>query len=148
MPPSGPPVHAAASARYPKSRRVRRRSDFLRIQQDSRRVTCAHFVLLLGAQTGAPGPSRLGLVVTKKVGNAVARNRIKRLCRECFRAWKDLLPAGVDLVVIAKNGADSMSLASVRAEWAGVAGHIRKRAAETVARGPIRAHALPGKKAT
>ena len=129
---------------------MRKRADFLRIQQDSRRVTCAHFVLLLAARPGGTGeaaPARLGLVVTKKVGNAVARNRIKRLCRECFRAWKDLLPDGVDLVVIAKNGADLMSLAEVRAEWAGVASLLRKRAVETVARGPKSAHALPGKKA-
>jgi ribonuclease P protein component len=120
----------------------------LRIQQDSRRVTCAHFVLLLAAQVApAPAPARLGMVVTKKVGNAVARNRIKRLCRECFRAWKDLLPDGVDLVVIAKNGADLMSLAEVRAEWGGILSLLRKRAAETVARGPKSAHALPGKKA-
>jgi ribonuclease P protein component len=125
----------------------------LRIQQNSRRVTSAHFVLLVAAQQRAaadgttPPAARLGLVVTKKVGNAVARNRIKRLCRECFRGWKDLLPDGVDLVVIAKNGADSMSLGEVRAEWGAVLSLLRKRAVETVARGPKSAHALPEKKA-
>ncbi len=104
-------------------------------------------MLLVAAQRGAPVPARIGLLVTKKVGDAVARNRIKRLCRECFRGWKDLLPDGVDLVVIAKNGADSLGLADVRSEWAGIASLLRKRAVETVARGPKSAHALPGKKA-
>jgi ribonuclease P protein component len=123
--------------------RIRKRAEFLRIQQNSRRVTSAHFVLLVAPQVGprAPAPARLGLVVTKKVGDAVARNRIKRLCRECFRRSKGLLPDGVDLVVIAKNGADSMTLATVQAEWAAIATPLRKRALETVARSPNSAHA-------
>ena len=108
-------------------------------------MTSTHFVLLVAPQVGrgAPAPARLGLVVTKKVGDAVARNRIKRLCRECFRRSKDLLPDGVDLVVIAKNGADCMSLATVQAEWASIAAPLRKRALETVARPPNSAHASP-----
>lgn len=67
--------------------------------------------------SGLPGPSRLGIVVTKKIGNAVARNRVKRVCRECFRLWPDFVPEGIDLVVIAKEGAPELGLAAVRAEW-------------------------------
>lgn len=65
-----------------------------------------------------PLPARLGIAATKKIGNAVARNRIKRLCRECFRLWPDFLPNGIDLVVIARDGADTLTLAQVRDEWA------------------------------
>jgi ribonuclease P protein component len=125
-------------------RRVRKRHDFVRIQGDSRRVTTRHYVFLIAAQpsdapvgtmpmTGAVrGLARLGLVVTKKVGVAVVRNRIKRVCRECFRLHPDLLPAGVDLVVIARAGAGELGLDEVRAEWAEVSGLLRRRAEEAL----------------
>jgi ribonuclease P protein component len=74
------------------------------------------------------------LIVSRKVGTAVRRNRIKRLCRECFRRWPDLLPEGVDLVVVAREGAHELALADVEAEWRAVAGLLKKRATEALAR--------------
>lgn len=101
---------------FGRDRRIRRRADFLRVQAGGQRASTPHFVLLI-APREVPGASRLGIVATKKVGNAVARNRIKRLCRECFRAWPGFVPDGIDLVVIAKEGAHELGLAAVRAEW-------------------------------
>ncbi len=49
------------------------------------------------------GVKRLGITVTKKTGNAVFRNRMKRLIREFFRRNKDLFPAGHDTIVLAKK---------------------------------------------
>ncbi len=103
-------------------RRIRRRPDFLRVQAIGQRASTAHFVLLVAATRppklgGSAGCARLGIVVTKKIGNAVQRNRIKRVCRECFRAWTDLVPDGIDLVVIARAGAAELGLSAVRAEW-------------------------------
>ncbi|GAB6271804.1 MAG: ribonuclease P protein component [Smithellaceae bacterium] len=49
------------------------------------------------------GVKRLGITVTKKTGNAVFRNRMKRLIREFFRRNKNLFPAGHDVVVMAKK---------------------------------------------
>ena len=83
---------------------------------------------------------RLGLVVARKVGGAVRRNRIKRLCRECFRTWPDLLPSGVDLIVIARPGAHELSLAQVREEWLAVARLLRKRATEALAQRDVTNH--------
>lgn len=101
-----------------------------------------HFVFLVARTTGpAGGSARLGLVVTKKIGGAVVRNRIKRLCRECFRLTPGLLPGGVDLVVIARRGAPELGLAEVRAEWLRVSGTLRYRAREALARSPEATHA-------
>ena len=76
-----------------------------------------------------PGCARVGFVVTKKIGNAVQRNRIKRVCRECFRMWPDLVPDGIDLVVIARSGADELGLAEVRSEWERARPALLKRCA-------------------
>ena len=119
--------------RFGPDRRLRRHSEFARAQRTGRRVGTPHFTLLVASQPEGSGQPRLGLVVGRKVGNAVRRNRIKRLCRECFRTWPDLLPAGVDLVVIARTGAHELSLAEVRAEWVAVARLLRKRATEALA---------------
>jgi ribonuclease P protein component len=127
---------------FGKARRIRKRAEFQRVQAAAGRVTSAHFVLLVAARTEG-GPSRLGLVVTKKVGNAVQRNRIKRVCRACFRTWNDLVPEGVDLVVIAREGAAELGLAAVRDEWARVQGQLRRKAAEALARRPEATHVSP-----
>ncbi|MGO8998568.1 MAG: ribonuclease P protein component [Polyangiaceae bacterium] len=125
---------------FGRDRRVRKSREFASVQASSRRVTTPHFVLLVAARpaTGAPGeepgPARIGFIVTRKVGNSVARNRIRRVCRECFRTWPGLLPGGVDLVVIARQGAETIGLAELRAEWGGVARLLRRRAEEALAR--------------
>ncbi len=83
---------------------------------------------------------RLGLVVARKVGGAVRRNRVKRLCRECFRTWPTLVPVGIDLIVIARPGSPALDLARVRAEWLSVERLLQKRAAEALARGATPHH--------
>jgi ribonuclease P protein component len=123
---------------FGKERRIRRRTDFLRVQAIGQRASTAHFVLLVAArEPDAAGCSRVGFVVTKKVGNAVQRNRIKRVCRECFRTWPELVPDGIDLVVIARPGADELGLAEVRSEWERARPALLKRCTAVLApKGP------------
>jgi ribonuclease P protein component len=98
-----------------------------------------HFVLLLASQPVSERP-RIGLIVSRKVGGAVARNRIKRLCRECFRLTPGIVPDGIDLVVVARTGAESMKLQEVRDEWARAAVAIRRRSTEALALRQVAPH--------
>ena len=78
-----------------------------------RRLHTRHFGITL-----APGPAgrpRLGLVVTKRMGKAVRRNRVRRLLREFFRHHKDRLPPE-DLIIMAKKGAAALDYQQVQEE--------------------------------
>jgi ribonuclease P protein component len=78
-----------------------RRSDFKRATGGGVRLVSRHFLIFIFDRSDA-GPTRLGITVTRKVGNAVRRNRIKRLVREWFRLRTyDLGPC--DLILIAKR---------------------------------------------
>ncbi len=89
--------------RFPKSVRVRRQSDFDRVYQS--KVFAADDVLVVNAIRNGMDITRLGLSVSRKVGNAVVRNRWKRIIREVFRQQRMDLPLGLDLVVRPKKDA-------------------------------------------
>jgi len=105
---------------------VRKRAEFLRIQDGGQRVSTPRFVLILSANPEQRGP-RLGITASRRVGNSVVRSRAKRLVREAFRATRELWPVGVDLVVIVKRAPESSKLASVVAEWRGARSQIERR---------------------
>ena len=70
-------------------------------------------MLLASAGPAATGRVRVGITASRKVGNAVARNRVKRAVRDWFRTRKPKLPSarsdGLDLVVIARRGATRLA---------------------------------------
>jgi len=84
--------------------RLRQRSDYLAVQAGGMKLHGRHVLALARRQADANPCGRLGLTVTKKVGNAVVRNRIKRLLREWLRlhGW---VPTGWDMVLVAKDSA-------------------------------------------
>jgi len=79
-----------------------RRSDFVRITRSGRRIATRYFLAFVLRRADGDR-ARLGITVTRKVGKAVRRNRIKRLVREWFRGARDGM-GSCDLVVIAKRG--------------------------------------------
>jgi ribonuclease P protein component len=92
------------SSRITKEMRLRRREDFLSVQSGGAKVHARHLLGIARRREGDGLPGRLGFTVTKKIGNAVVRNRIRRRVREWMRlhGW---IPAGWDVVVIAKESA-------------------------------------------
>ena len=60
--------------------------------------------------------SRLGISVSKKVGNSVVRHRVKRLVKECYRLRENMFINGIDIVFLARKGADSLDFSETERE--------------------------------
>ncbi len=91
--------------------------------------------MLLRARTAATGSARLGVTASRKVGNAVVRNRVKRLVREAFRATRSLWSPQMDLVVIVRHRGKDLKLSDVTSEWMGAARQIERKSREALALG-------------
>jgi ribonuclease P protein component len=88
---------------FPASVRLRRSGDFQRLRRHGRRVETANFILFF--QPSPLADARLGLTVSRKVGNSVVRNRVKRRVREFFRTRRPCFVSVFDLSVVARSGA-------------------------------------------
>ena len=91
---------------FGKSQRVRRPSEFKRAFSAGYRVSSRYFTLILlprAASPQNPGSARLGIVASRKLGDAVRRNRAKRVIREVFRHLEPVTVAAIDVVVIPRR---------------------------------------------
>ena len=106
-----------ASQRRPKEGRIRKHADYALCYEQGRRHHTGNFILFIFPRPGS-GKIRVGMAVSRKVGNAVTRNRLKRLLREFYRLHQALLPYDSDIVTVAKKhaGQSCLDLAQVRAE--------------------------------
>lgn len=115
---------SAGRARFGKALRLRKRSEFLETQRCGMRRPGRFLVVIVARRQ--EGPTRLGVTVSRKVGPAVVRNRVKRLVREAFRLHRHELPAGLDLVVVARHGASEATLGEILRELLKAVGSARK----------------------
>ncbi len=98
----------------PKGARLRRRSEFLQVQRCGHRVRGASLILLVQKNGGSL--ARLGITISKKVGGAVLRNRVKRHLRVVFRHLRHGLPSDSDFLFIAREEAACRSGAELTTE--------------------------------
>lgn len=94
---------------FPKSARLRQSQEFRSTLNQGVKTVCPHVVLFASPRTDENG-TRLGLVVSKKVGNSVTRNRVKRYLREAYRHLRpdidqEAVLKNLDLVVVARGSA-------------------------------------------
>lgn len=119
------------TARRPARGRLSRSAEFERVYRQGRSTANRHLVLYWFPNPSAEKP-RLGLSVSRKVGGAVERNRVKRLLREAFAHAEEGLLPGHDLVVVARPAAGEL------AEREGLAG-VDAALSELIAKAGLRA---------
>lgn len=90
-----------SSYAFPKTERLLKRADFLKLSRSGKKIQTRFFIAaVLGGTTES---NRIGITVSKRVGNAVERNRIKRLVREYYRNRKEILSGNQDINIIARK---------------------------------------------
>ena len=89
------------------SESLKRNADFQNVYKNGKSYANRHLVLyVLDNQTGH---NRLGISVSKKVGNSVVRHRVTRLIRESYRLQEDMFNSGLDMVVVTRKNAVNCS---------------------------------------
>ena len=93
---------ATSDQRFAKSDRVLTRGLFRQIYDEGHKFRAKYFIGFV--KPNSREVSRIGITVTKRIGNSVLRNRSRRLVREVFRKNKWRVPPGVDIVINVKGG--------------------------------------------
>ena len=89
------------------SESLKRNSDFQRVYREGK--SYANHYLVLYVLQNQTERNRLGISVSKKVGNSVVRHRMARLIRESYRLQEDMFNSGLDMVVVTRKNAVNCS---------------------------------------
>lgn len=114
----------AGTFSFPKSLRLLKRPEFLRVQERGTKVSVEPLLAL--ALPNGTEVTRLGITVSSKVGNAVVRARIRRRLRELFRKRRSKLPVGLDLVLIARTAAATVEFSALERSFDSIAHKLRR----------------------
>ncbi len=117
-------AHINTDTRLKKAQRIKKRRDIERVFEEGETFRGKN--LNACVLPNSLDFSRLGIVTGKKVGNAVERNRIRRLLRECFRLNKGLLRPGLDVVLIPRKGFPT-TFQGAEEEFKRLAGRLKTR---------------------
>jgi len=98
--------------------RIRKKKDFIELYKKGHRLKGNYFHVVF--QPNQREYSRIAVVVSKKIGKAAVRNKIKRWFRELFRRNKDLLARPCDLVFIARKEAAGLTWEEIREEFGSI----------------------------
>jgi ribonuclease P protein component len=100
--------------RFGRGARIKQGRDFARVRRQGERITTG---CLIANWQSTSGRSRLGVVTARRLGNAVVRNRARRLLRESFRLHQHELAGSVDLVLVARSSIVGKPLAAVEKDF-------------------------------
>jgi len=110
--------------RFTKRDRLRKRRQFLVVQRGGRKVHLRDLLVFVKPNAGR---TRVGVTVSKKVGDAVQRNRVKRLIREVYRRNKARIPSGLDVVFVAKVSARGVGYHDLGRQLATLSRQLKNR---------------------
>lgn len=107
---------ASADRRFPPERRIRRKKEYEAVFQKGRKCVRSFLVVFI-LPRDEKGPSRLGMAVSRKVGKAVTRNRVRRRLREIFRLHYHEIQAPHDIVVVARPDAATAQFSELESSY-------------------------------
>jgi ribonuclease P protein component, eubacterial len=103
--------------RFPRSHRLTLTAEFRRVRTEGSSVRGETLTLAFWKASEGPAQPRIGLVTSKRVGGAVARNKVRRHLREIFRKNQHKLTPGVWIVTIASNRSAASPFGALEDEW-------------------------------